>query len=489
MADYQVFNQSARKGFPSTLSDEHQRRWSDKRWQVDQSSQKSLIDRSRAHLNYEIIRGGKIVPLGTAPSGPERLRQRLIEADAEDPNDGLDEPKFRTVCEMVISGSRDRIREMAFGDQNVVFKKDGGNENVKRMPDIEKWSLDIYNAVAEKYGEENIVGFAVHLDETSPHIHCCVTPIAYDERKKRNRIKYRDTFGGGRDVLNSLHDFFAKVNEKWGLERGIPVSVTHNRHKTREEYFTELAHANRELEHQKTSLKSELDALNLEIKQKEKAIKGLQTMIDNLTSEKANLVTEIDSVNEQLLSNKGNNAELEAKLKSLKNQLMTVEAKIDDKKQKRLSCDAELSRLRSQSDSLKTEVAALRSTEKMLSENIKSNATLYCKAAIFDDILDMGARMYQSLDRASIDRLGIEDSFFDDKSYYRWNDVLSSGVNGFLAYIDGATTIAENASGGGQSSNSPWNDKDKMMDEARNSMFRAHSSRSPYRRKKGGMGY
>lgn len=36
---------------------------------------------------------------------------------------------------------------------------------------------DVYRFVADKYGEENIVAFILHLDETNPHVHCTLLPI------------------------------------------------------------------------------------------------------------------------------------------------------------------------------------------------------------------------------------------------------------------------------------------------------------------------
>lgn len=59
------------------------------------------------------------------------------------------------------------MRRLAFGNQNVDFEKGNHPDNswVKRQEGIEKWAVDVYNFMAKKYGEENIVAFVVHLDE------------------------------------------------------------------------------------------------------------------------------------------------------------------------------------------------------------------------------------------------------------------------------------------------------------------------------------
>ena len=52
-----------------------------------------------------------------------------------------------------------------------------------RKPEIEKWALDMYKFMSDKYGEDNIAAFIVHLDETNPHIHCTLLPVVDNGRK------------------------------------------------------------------------------------------------------------------------------------------------------------------------------------------------------------------------------------------------------------------------------------------------------------------
>ena len=150
------------------------------------------------------------------------MAENLAARGIKDKNEGLAEPRFRTVADFIFSGSQWKMRELAFGEQKVVFKPGDNKENyaVKRMPEIEQWATDIYNFVAGKYGEENIVAFYVHLDETSPHIHCVLLPI------KDGKFAFKEIFAGANNReysqrTSKLHDELAMVNElgDWCVER------------------------------------------------------------------------------------------------------------------------------------------------------------------------------------------------------------------------------------------------------------------------------
>ena len=94
----------------------------------------------------------------------------------------------------------------------------------------------------------------------------------------------KDMFGGGslvaaRDKMREWHDWYAAVNEKWGLERGDDIHETGARHKSLEEH-------NRELHRENKSLEEELET-------KRRAMKGLTTMIENLTRRQEEIQSQI----------------------------------------------------------------------------------------------------------------------------------------------------------------------------------------------------
>ena len=195
------------KGLAS-VGNEELRDWTEKGW--NQAMREGNYDRSREHLNFEIRPGGMVAPIDKSRPLIRRMAENLASRGIKDPNEGLAEPRFRTVVNFIFGGSTERMRELAFGNQKVDFESKGGNDHIRRMPEIEKWAQDIFRFVADKYGEENIVSFIVHCDEKNPHVHCALLPIDKDKRfafKKifhgQNRIDYKN-------YLLALHDELAK---------------------------------------------------------------------------------------------------------------------------------------------------------------------------------------------------------------------------------------------------------------------------------------
>ena len=86
----------------------------------------------------------------------DSLRQRGI----KDPNEGLVEPKYRTVVNIILGGSRELMRQLAFGKQDVDFEQGADNSRIVRKPEIEQWAKDAYRFICDKYGEQNIAAFA-----------------------------------------------------------------------------------------------------------------------------------------------------------------------------------------------------------------------------------------------------------------------------------------------------------------------------------------
>ena len=221
------------KGITAAQSDEHQRNWSERGW--NHATKNGNYDRSREHLNFEIVRGGIIQPVDKSRTITGRMADNLRERGIEDPNAKLAEPKFRTVVNIIFGGSRERMHELAFGGQQIDLTHGADNSHVKRHKDIEVWAKDMYTFACGQWGEENVIGFIVHLDEMNPHIHCTVLPI------KDSRFKYKELFGGANKFeykahITKLHDELAKVNERWGLFRGNSIAVTGAKHRTTEEY-------------------------------------------------------------------------------------------------------------------------------------------------------------------------------------------------------------------------------------------------------------
>jgi len=94
MADQkQVLDIRVSKGITTAQSNEHLRNRSEKaeKYAMD----KGNYDPTRKHLNFEIAPGGKVRPIDTSRSIPERMADILERRGIKDPNEGLAEPKYR----------------------------------------------------------------------------------------------------------------------------------------------------------------------------------------------------------------------------------------------------------------------------------------------------------------------------------------------------------------------------------------------------------
>lgn len=71
----QVVHFQAKAGFTTAQSNEHQRRWTEKGWEC--SNANGRIDRTREHLNFEIVRGGRVQPVDKSRSIPEKFAENV----------------------------------------------------------------------------------------------------------------------------------------------------------------------------------------------------------------------------------------------------------------------------------------------------------------------------------------------------------------------------------------------------------------------------
>ena len=185
-----------KKSFSSQVGNEAERRgWDEKRYQLKNADidKNNHYNYSRKRLNFEIVKGGKIVPLGSQ-SVPlhERLQHRLDElgfkpyTDAKRP-DQVSRNSPNCTVGIIFSGDHDVLNRLAFGEQKLnTSDPNADHSKVVLQKGIYDWALDTYRFACEKWGEENVIGFDVHCDETSIHAHVQTVPV--EQVKKRGRI-------------------------------------------------------------------------------------------------------------------------------------------------------------------------------------------------------------------------------------------------------------------------------------------------------------
>ena len=185
-----------KKSFSSQVGNEAERRgWDEKRYKLINADidKNNHYNYSRKRLNFEIVKGEKIVPLGSQ-SVPlhERLQHRLDELgfkpymDAKRP-DQVSRNSPNCTVGIIFSGDHDVLNRLAFGEQKLnTSDPNADHSKVVLQKGIYDWALDTYRFACEKWGEENVIGFDVHCDETSIHAHVQTVPV--EQVKKRGRI-------------------------------------------------------------------------------------------------------------------------------------------------------------------------------------------------------------------------------------------------------------------------------------------------------------
>lgn len=100
----------------------------------------------------------------------------------------------------------------------------------KTQQEIQQWANANIAFFANKFNKQNLLSYALHQDETNPHIHLILTPITSD-----GRLSCKDLLGG-KAKLSKLQTEYADAMKKFGLKRGIERSNA--KHTTIKQFYT-----------------------------------------------------------------------------------------------------------------------------------------------------------------------------------------------------------------------------------------------------------
>lgn len=213
---------------------------SNKRMYEWDKNDKATFDPTRTHLNFEVTGDGEIIPVRKDFSIPERIKVNLKLRGIGNPNDKyrskeeLKKKGWNVIAHFYLSGTTRRIREIAFGDQEVNYGSDADNSNIVRTRQVEAWAVDNYRFMQDKYGKQNIVAFVVNLDTSYPHAIVIVLAVTM-----QNKFSWDYFIAGGSKMSYALamylmNDQFAAVNSKYGLMRGERQFLKKNKAQTAE---------------------------------------------------------------------------------------------------------------------------------------------------------------------------------------------------------------------------------------------------------------
>jgi len=344
------------KSFSVAEGYEPERRgWDENTYRLKNQDTNNHYDFSRNHLNFEINGKGEIVSLGSNPVPlHERLQKRLDELgfkpykDKDNPLGNSDNSPNCTVG-IIVSGDHRVLTRLAFGDQDVDFTLQRSNAHVVLKQGIKDWAMDTYHWACDRWGAENIIGFDVHLDETTPHIQIQTIPVAKTKARGRASIKYvhkddkskalsqkewkklpeeirgdfvrteverrekecvsyarvwgEDKYAVGRTYYQMHTDYYNEVGHKYGLERGDNISMLPS------EERRERVHKN------KAVLEAERQA---------------KTAIDNAKAEKQQLEQQKDKLVDETQIIKSQKAILEDKVSQLEDYAAALDITEED---------------------------------------------------------------------------------------------------------------------------------------------------------------
>lgn len=123
----------------------------------------------------------------------------------------------------------------------------------KSREEVMAYFDDVFDFCKSEFGEQNLVHFTVHMDETTPHAHFGFTPI------KDGTLSWKNYFDG-RDALRGFQNrYWERVGKQWGLERGETGSG--RTHKTTQEMKREAQREIKELDKRKECLRQEVEEM------------------------------------------------------------------------------------------------------------------------------------------------------------------------------------------------------------------------------------
>ena len=333
------------KSFSAAEGYEPERRgWDENTYRLKNQDTNNHYDFSRKHLNFEINGKGEIVPLCSDPVPlHERLQKRLDELgfkpymDKNNPM-GISDNSPNCTVGIIVSGDHDVLARLAFGDQDVDFTLLKSNALVVLKQGIKDWAMDSYHWACDRWGAENIIGFDVHIDETTPHIHIQTIPVAKTkargrasakyvhkddkskvlsqkewkklpeeirsnfvrtevERREKECVSYARVWGEEKYAVGKTYylmhtDYYNEVGRKYGLERGDDIAMLPG------EERRERVHKN------KAILEAERQAKD--------AIKNAKAENQRLEQQKDKLIDETQSARKQKASLENSISQLEA---------------------------------------------------------------------------------------------------------------------------------------------------------------------------------
>ena len=365
------------KSFSAAEGYEPERRgWDEKTYRLKNQDTYNHYDFSRKHLNFEINGKGEIVPLCSDPVPlHERLQKRLDELGFKpymDKNNplGISDNSPNCTVGIIVSGDHQVLTRLAFGDQEVDFTLQKSNAHVVLKQGIKDWAMDTYYWACDRWGAENIIGFDVHLDETTPHIQIQTIPVAKTKARGRASAKYvhkddkskvlshkewkklpeeirsnfvrteverrekecvsyarvwgEDKYAVGKTYYQMHTDYYNEVGRKYGLERGDDIAMLPG------EERRERVHKNKAVLEAERQAKDAIVRTQMENERLDDLKGKMASEVQDMRKQKESLEGEVDKMEGQIRSVEQQKKNLEDSVSQLEEYAAALDIKEED---------------------------------------------------------------------------------------------------------------------------------------------------------------
>lgn len=117
---------------------------------------------------------------------------------------------------------------------------------------LDAWVEANRKFIAEEFGEENMVRFTLHMDETTPHIHAVTVPLLEGKLTAKEMV-------GNAAKMKKRQDKYGIIMNAFGLKRGL--ENTGIRHETAKEYYARINETDKESERTETEIEKIFDEI------------------------------------------------------------------------------------------------------------------------------------------------------------------------------------------------------------------------------------
>lgn len=269
------------------------------------NNRNKLIDTSKSHLNYELVRGSRDLTAKTLD---------LVEKSRE--NGSRIQKNSIVDLSNIITLSKEDAEKLGYEGTKYYFSS----------------TVEFFQ---QEFGEENVTSAIVHLDESNPHMHLHVTPV----NTENGKLQAHKVMNRGR--VNKIHTELPKFLRERGfdVERGSSIE----KDGTRKDYVRDINKLKQMTEDElilHENLVQKNQNMKLEQKEFEKTLDKTQDEIAEILKIKGHLEQEISSERETLEKEKealkeALNAknEYEREMQNLFNQKMALSDELDELKE------------------------------------------------------------------------------------------------------------------------------------------------------------